>query len=138
MSEYNDIYSTCESTYATLLIYPGGVPLFEVTRRLKVNPTRTQTAEARAPGTVNLPAVWSLCSDEKVQSRDVRRHIDWIPGQVSGKTDVFHWLRKKGASTEVSCYWLTARGHGGPSLWSSQMAILGSLGLDIWFDFYAV
>ena len=42
MTEYNDDYPTCSSTYATLRIYPGDVSLDGITARLDVTPTSTQ------------------------------------------------------------------------------------------------
>jgi hypothetical protein len=138
VTEYNDDYPTCSSTYATLRIYPGDVSLDDITSRLNVTPTSTQTAEKRPPGVMDLPAGWFLCSKDAVQSRDVRRHIDWILDQIADKSNLFEALRVAGVQADLSCYWATASGHGGPSLWPTQMAILASLGLEIWFDVYAV
>jgi hypothetical protein len=86
---------------------------------------------------MNLPARWFLSSEDSVESGDIRRHIDWILEQIADKSDVFVALRDAGGTADVSCYWATASGHGGPSLWPRQMAILASLGLEIWFDVYA-
>ncbi len=138
MTEYNDDYPTCSSTYATLRIYPGDVPLDDITSRLNVTPTSTQAAEERPPGATNLPAGWFLDSKGNVESRDIRRHLDWILDQIADKSDAFDALRDAGVQADISCYWATASGHGGPSLWPAQMVILGSLGLEIWFDVYAV
>jgi hypothetical protein len=36
----------------------------------------------------------------------------------------------------ISCFWSSARGHGGPGLNPEQMKFLGELNLEIWYDFY--
>ena len=137
VTEYNDEYPTCSSTYATLRIYPADLSLDDITSRLDVTPTSTQAVEGRPTGVMNIPAGWFLTSKDAVESRDIRRHIDWILNLIADKSDVFEALRNGGVQTDISCYWATASGHGGPSLWPTQMAILGSLGLEIWFDVYA-
>jgi hypothetical protein len=135
--EYNDGYPTCSSTYATLRIYPGSVPPDEVTTRLGLVPSSTQIAETRPPGVKGRPTGWFLTSKGVVESRDIRRHLDWILDQIVDKSSVIDALRGDGAHADISCYWVTASGHGGPSLWPTQMAVLASLGLEVWFDVYA-
>ena len=137
ISEYIDDYPTCERTYATLGIYPIEITPDEVTSLLGVVPTRTQSAEARPDGVCDVPAGWFLCSDGVIESRDVRRHIDWILDQIADKLDAFALLRNDGGQSDISCYWLAASHSGGPSLRPNQMTIIGELGLEIWFDFFA-
>jgi len=136
MAEYNDDYPTCASTYATLRIYPGGISLDEITAILRLPPSFAQTAETRPPGVKNKPSGWFLSSKGSVESKDVRRHLDWLLDQIADKASIFDALRNDGVRSDISCCWISARGHGGPSLWPRQMAILGSLGLEIWFDVY--
>lgn len=136
MTEYNDDYPTCSSTFATLCIYPGIVSVDEVTMRLALAPSSSQAEETRPPGVKDRPAAWFLTSKGVVESKDIRRHLDWILNQLADKSRVFDALRDDGALACISCYWATAVGHGGPSLWPTQMAILASLGLEISFDFY--
>jgi hypothetical protein len=136
VSEYNDDYPTCESTYATLRIYPGDVSLDEIGGRLGFAPTSVQAGEIRPPGMKDFPAGWFLTSKGAVDSRDIRRHLDWILDRIADKTTVFDELRDAGIQGDISCFWASASGHGGPSLWPRQMALLGMLGLQIEFDVY--
>jgi hypothetical protein len=137
MIEYNDDYPTCSSTFATLCIYPGNISPDEITVRLQLAPSSIQIAEARPPGIKDRPAGWFFTSKCVVESRDIRRHLDWILNQIADKSCVFNDLRDHGVDARISCYWMTASGHGGPSLWPTQMVILASLGLEIEFDFYS-
>ena len=137
ITEYNDDYPTCERTYATLRIYPVHMTADDVTTLLGVEATRIQHAKPRPVGVAKWPVGWFLCSDGNVDSRDVRRHIDWILDKLEGKSDAFATLRASGVQPDISCYWLAASHSGGPSLWPHQMTSLGELGLEIWFDFFA-
>ena len=78
---YNDDYKTCSTTYATLRII--GLSPDEVTLRLGVSPT-----DSFARGDVRHAARmrhdgWFLSSKEAVDSKDVRRHLDWILDQLA-------------------------------------------------------
>ena len=44
--------------------------------------------------------------------------------------------RKIGYRMDIFCYWLSAGGHGGPTLSPAIMRRLGELGLEIGFDIY--
>ena len=136
VTEYNDDYPTCSSTYATLRVYFGAISPDEISSRLNLEPSRTQFAEVRGPGIMDVPAGWFLTSEGAVDSNDVRRHLDWLLHQIADKSSVFDSLRSAGVSIDVFCYWLSASGHGGPTLSPTQMSVLASLGLDVGFDVY--
>lgn len=132
---YDDSYDTCLETYATLRLY--NVAPDEVSRELGIRATRSQQLGApRGHGTVRLHG-WFLSSRGAVQSKDVRRHLDWLLDQLVPRRDVIRALIARGASADISCYWLSANGHGGPTISPSQSRRLGELGIDLWFDFYS-
>jgi hypothetical protein len=136
--DYNDAYETCGDTYATLCIYSEDLRPVEITEMLGVEPTKAQKKgeicwPRKAVCKVN---AWFLSSKDRVESKDSRRHIDWILDQVSDKSNIFESLRRKGCRTEVSCYWLSMSGHDGPILSPAQMKPLAACGLDCWYDIY--
>jgi hypothetical protein len=137
--QYDDEYGTCEDTYATLCIYPGELDPEEVTRRLRVQPTSIQRrGEPLVPGWAR-PAklnAWFLCSREHVESRDSRRHIDWILDPIMPAREALASLREGGARMCISCYWRSAHGHGGPLLSPAQMRRLADLHLECGYDVY--
>ena len=55
---------------------------------------------------------------------------------LEGKDPEIETLRAAGWDMDVSVYWESRHGHGGPALWPEQSARLGALGLEIWFDIY--
>ena len=137
MVEVND-YPTCERTYATLRIYPESLDPAEVTKRLRIEPTDWQRrGESRKPG--SRPAKlhgWFLSSDGEVESRDVRLHLDWLLSHIAPQADAILALQREGCRMDVSRYWVSASGHGGPSVRPAQMGELARLGLELWFDVY--
>ncbi|MBI1949145.1 MAG: DUF4279 domain-containing protein [Deltaproteobacteria bacterium] len=149
MKNYDDEYATCAATYATLRVYPGALDPDVVTRRLGLEPSDIQHAgeqgaSQRAHGrgatppirTAARPNGWFLSSERQVVSRDCRRHIDWLVDRVMGRREELLALRQGGARMDVSCFWASRGGHGGPSLLPQQMAALCALDLEIWFDCY--
>lgn len=139
MKIYDDDYSTCAKTYAGLRIYPGEIHPNEVTKRLKIKPSKTQVAGERI-GTKKSQHVklngWFLSTEKELQSVDYGRHIDWILDKLDGKEDVIHLLQKDGARVDISCFWVSKSGHGGPMLRPNQMSRLANLDIEIWWDIY--
>ena len=85
----------------------------------------------------DIAAGWFLTSEDEIDSRDVRRHIDYLLDKIEGKADSLVSIRESGGSADIMCFWVSAAGQGGPSLWPTQMAKLAELDLEIWFDIYA-
>jgi hypothetical protein len=131
-------YPTCERTYATLRIYPESLDPSDVTVRLGIEPSDWQRrGEARKPG--SRPAKlhgWFLSSERAVESRDVRKHLDWLLSLIVPRAYAILALQSDGCRMDVSCFWVSASGHGGPSVRPAQMSELARLDLELWFDVY--
>jgi hypothetical protein len=54
------------------------------------------------------------------------------------RADAVRGLQAGGCRMDVSCYWLSRSGHGGPAVSAAQMGELARLGLELWFDVYLV
>jgi len=80
---------------------------------------------------------WFLSSKGQIESKDVRRHIDWILEQFAGSYEELRQLQAEGYRIDIFCYWLSRSGHGGPTLGPLTMRRLAEanlqLGLDIYF-----
>jgi hypothetical protein len=138
---YDDNFPTCAVTYATLHIQHEDLDPDAVSRDLDIQPTRTQRqGEPRNPRSkrpvIARFGMWSLSSEDAVHSRDVRRHIDWLIDHLQCKAKILRRLRATGCETKISCFWVTASAHGGPTLSPFQLARLADLGLDTEFDIY--
>ena len=130
---YIDDYSTCDETYATLRIYPVDATHFEVSKILGLQPTKFSAINKEKPNNVN---GWFLSSKGHVDSKDSRRHIDWLLDQIETVQTDFMKLTKFEAKADISCYWVSSAGHGGPIISPYQMARLVSLNLDVSWDVY--
>ena len=135
---YDDEYATCKATFATFRLYHPDLDAGAITAKLGVQPTRTQLrgVAPRDGGRVAVTGGWFLSSEESVSSRDVRRHLDWVLDQLTPVAHELAALQAAGYEADVSCYWLSASGHGGPGIRPSAAAKLVSLGLEVWFDVY--
>src|SRR5713226_10670143 len=114
---YVDSYSTCAVTHASLGIFHDDLDPEEITRLLGLQPTRGwKRGEPRNPrARTPIPAkfgVWLLSTRGIVQSRDVRRHIDWLLDRAEPRGAVFKMLHERGCRTDLRCFWLS-RGRAG-------------------------
>ena len=66
----------------------------------------------------------------------MRRHLDWLLSIIVPRADMIGALQSEGCRMDVSCFWASASGHGGPSVRPDQMGELARLGLELWFDVY--
>lgn len=143
--EYIDDYGACERTYATLCVYTQAMDPAAVTEWLGVQPSRWQrvgelpSVASVSRGRISRPATlnaWFLSSENHVTSRDVRRHIDWVLDQIAGKSEALFVLQERGCIMDVSCFWRSACGHGGPTISPAQSRKLAEFNLDLGFDIY--
>lgn len=138
----NDFEENCERTDATLRIYSEEITPLQVTELLGVAPTSSVTKGQRIPTKVfdefRLGKVngWFLSSEGVVQSKDLRRHLDWLLDRLDGSAEGMRKLQQRqGVRMCVYCIWWSKYGGGGPNLWPEQMRRLADLNLECCFDF---
>jgi hypothetical protein len=136
MLTYDDDYPTCGATYATLCIYGDDLDPDTVTSLLGIEPSQARTKGQQLKKGVVQRGGWFLSTEDIIASKDVRCHVDWLIEKITGKEHALHEMRLRDYQTVVSCYWLSAFGHGGPMLSPAIMRSLANLGLEIWFDVY--
>jgi hypothetical protein len=114
----------------------------EVSRFLDLAPTRSVTrgkpiVDGPSMGVVSKLNGWFLSTEERVDSKDLRRHLDWLLDALSRHHDRLLALQAMpDVWMDVSCYWLSKSGHSGPTLSPKQMRSLCDLNLEVWFDCY--
>lgn len=136
--EYNDDYSGCARTYVSFHARHWTAATDEVTELLAIQPTAVIASRERGGPTplAARPASWHIDTDGTSDSKDFQRHLDLVLAKLDGKDTVLETLRSHGWDMDISVYWESRHGHGGPALWPEQSARLGELGLEIWFDIY--
>ena len=122
---YDDNYSTCANTYATLRIYGQSS---DVAEKLNLAPTRTSKEE-------DLNGYF-YSTKNIVESKDVRRHVDYLIEKFNAKVEILNEIQSEGSKIDIMCYWLSESGHGGPTLSPKQLTELAKLNIEIWFDVY--
>jgi hypothetical protein len=79
---------------------------------------------------------WFLSSEHAVTSHDSLHHIEWLLAAIEPRRAELHALREQGHRLDVSCYWLSQSGHGGPTFTPEVMGRLAELEIPVWFDVY--
>ena len=87
--KYDDNYDTCEQTYSTLRVYSGDISPNIITIKLNIDPSSTQEkGKFKRFGKMEKEIKkngWFLTSENQVESKDTRRHIDWIINHIKSK-----------------------------------------------------
>lgn len=137
MTPYDDDYPTCRRTTAQLRIFSDSLDPGYITSLLGVFPTES-FAKGDKFGKRQLTRKfngWFLSTADVVNSKDCRRHIDWVVSKLASCGESLEKLRSMGAEIDLSCLWLSS-GQGGPVLSPSQMTELARLNIEIWWDVY--
>lgn len=136
---YNDNYETCFKTYVTLRIYCDYLLPEKLTEHLGIQPTNTQTKgekfDLKSSDIVQQNG-WFLTTQDIIKSKDSRRHIDYLADQLLPIKDKLNALILDGTEMDISCFWQSESGQGGPIFSQQQLSKLAELGIEIWFDFY--
>jgi hypothetical protein len=138
-----DDHPSCRETFATFRIGKDTLVPEDLSRELGLEPSgahrngdlmypRNPTSDLRQRS-----GLWSLCTKGRVDSHDVRRHVDWLLDRLDPKAAVLARLGREGCAMDIFCYWCSAAGQGGPMLDPGQMGRLARLGLPILFDVYS-
>jgi hypothetical protein len=136
----DEAYATCERTCARLHIYSGEVPPEQISLRLSLQPTSVVnkglvTTNSLGRSRVGKSNGWFLSSEEHVESRDLRHHLDWLLERLRVRAEVLRELQDEEELTmAVSCIWWSKYGDGGPVLWPEQMKHLAELNLECGFE----
>jgi hypothetical protein len=135
--EYDDAYGTCEETEASFRMFHEMLNPSEISRLLNLEPSDSYR-KGDIVGRIGRPrpfGAWLLSTEEVVQSRDLRRHLDWLVDHLIDRVDELHHLREHGYRMDVYCKWVSG-GQGGPTLSPRNMEGLSALGLKLGIEVY--
>ncbi len=136
---YNDGYATCVETRSSLRIFSDIVGPLEVAAQLDLQPTKSFTKGEPFGKSQQLRKSngWFYSTKGFVQSRDTRRHLDWIIDAIEPRRAAIHALVELGCKIDIFSFWVSI-GHGGPTIEPEQMRRLSemkiSVGWDVYFD----
>ncbi|RYG88156.1 DUF4279 domain-containing protein [bacterium] len=143
-----DLAGPCERTYATLYLRHASSHPQVVTNALSIEPTEWNVLgdptflrggvlrtrhPLRHPRTCN---IWGVSTERRLGSREMCDHIDLLLSDLVGRHAAFAVLLTQGWEPEISTYWRSRHGYGGPWLGPSTLSRLGTLGVPLSIDFY--
>ena len=140
MIDYDDNYSTCSKTSADFRIKHDLLDPNYISQLLGLSPSWGGMKGDVWTG-ISRPSrfgIWALSTEGNVVSRDLRRHIDWLVGQLEGKESALALLKEQDYSMDVFCNWIRLGGTGGPTLSPRNMGGLAVLGLELAFEFWSI
>lgn len=136
-SPYDHDWPTCAETFASVSLYHDSADPADATSALGIEPSEGHRAgtsgRGRNPARLSL---WSLTSQDAVDSRDLRAHLDYLIDRLSDSKAALELLTAQGWTGRIFVFWVSASGHGGPSIGVHQMTALAALGLELDFDIY--
>lgn len=137
-ADYVDDYATCARTRATVRIYHDDADPGDVSDALGLQPSSAQRKGVSVRLGRPAPPLsgWFLTSERVIDSRDLRRHVDWLLDRLANKEEPLERLRSTGWRSGMSCFWASAHGHGGPIFPPAQLARLAALGFELSLDIY--
>jgi Domain of unknown function (DUF4279) len=141
LTPVNDKYETCERTKALLRINCSDRSPHAISKILQIEPTKVVEVGVEGPkhgtasGAIGKLNLWVLDSEGAVESKDLRRHLDWLLDQIEPAAQQILELRREGLIMDISCVWWSKYGEGGPALWPTQMLRISQLDLELSIGF---
>jgi hypothetical protein len=139
MFDYDDDFPPCLNTYLVLRVTGGELKPAKVSELLGLEPTKSAAKGDKMPVGTTMMVVaeknlWMYSTRGLVNSKDSRRHIDWLLDKLAHKEREIEQLKQGGATVVISNWWESSGGAGGPILNQKQMLGLTKLGIDIYWD----
>jgi hypothetical protein len=138
----DDQNKNVDRTCAQLCIYSGSIHPDSVTKLLGITPTRVvAVGEPGRTNSLGLSPVgklngWFLSSENYINSKDLRHHVDWLINQLQkSRADLLSLQGHVGVSMYVSCPFWTCSDGGSATLWPQQLLGLAQLNLEVTISF---
>ncbi|MEN9304409.1 MAG: hypothetical protein RL264_2838 [Bacteroidota bacterium] len=139
VEEYNDSYESCHETFVTLRIYSVNIFPDEISKTLNTLPSDSvKKGDVFGNKTNKKRNIngWFLTSKGFVESKDCRKHFDYLADKIISLKPKLIELQNRSCQIDISCFWSSENGQGGPTLSPKQLKKLAELELEIWFDIY--
>jgi hypothetical protein len=132
---------TCADSFVSLYLYGDKLDPIAISALLGLEPSHAaqKGATARAPSGKKRTAsrgYWILSSRDWVASKEAEDHLFWLLDRLESSGVSLEKLPNVEQAV-VNCYWLSARGEGGPVFSAAALSRLAKLSLPLEFDFYS-
>lgn len=110
-----------------------------VTTYLGIIPTKSfSKGELRSTGEKWKGNFWCLRSQDKVDSNDLVKHIEWLIDQLgSRKEKIKELIHQGGIYGEISCFWIMPSDHGDIVLTQNIIKKISEFEVEVSFDIYS-
>jgi hypothetical protein len=112
--------------YASLIIEGERIGLERITQMTQL---RNESKEK------DKDHVWTISSEDKIASDNINKHVEWILDKIESYLPEIE-LTLKPKRMEISIYWFSKYGHGGPCIESRTIRRLAKNNLTLWVDTY--
>ena len=130
----------CQRTWATFRL--GGTLLDpdEISTRLGIQPSHAhKRGDQRGHKGTWPKGIWTLTSEDQVQSTDLQQHIEWLLDQLEPVQPTIDMLvTGQHLEADVFCFWESATGQGGPMFSANFLERFARLHVDLGLDIYFV
>jgi hypothetical protein len=138
-----DENANCAETFASFLLIGDRLDPDDVTRRLQIEPKRSfprgMIRPSKARGLRQRTGTWIFTTEGVLASTSLERHLLGLLEELEPRREqILTLVDEQGLEAAVSCFWVSATGHGGPALSPEVLARIARLGAALWFDLYGL
>ena len=134
---YDDSYPSCALCFVQFRIYGGELTPDEISEVLDLQADKTDRKgdvfRSLRGERIKSKNIWQLSTRRRVDSRDLRRHLDYLLDLLLPRKERLAQLQARD-DTLIYVRALHAAWCGGPVLWPQQMAGLAALDLELGFE----
>jgi Domain of unknown function (DUF4279) len=137
---HTDDHDACDRTVVVLRIYGDELDPEALSRRLGITPSKSQrrgqvfTNSLGRNRTAKVGG-WFLSSEENVNSKDLRRHLDWLIAQLrDGVQELTALQNEAGIQMWITVIWWSKNGDGWFTLESQHMRAIAEMNLECQFE----
>ena len=125
--------------FATFLLRGNGLDPHYVSSSLGITPSKSfKRGEWRTETEKWTRNLWSLTSQNVIQSDNISVHIEWILNQLEPVNNkIIEILERNSIESEISCFWIFPTEHEEFELSPELMKKIAFLGVKLSFDIYS-
>ena len=125
--------------FATFILRGNGLDPHDVSSSLGITPSKSfKRGDWRTETEKWTRNLWSLTSQNEVQSDNLSVHIEWLLDQFEPVNNkLIEILKRNSIESEISCFWIFPTEHAELELSSELIKRIASLGIKLSFDMYS-
>ena len=125
-------------TFATFQLWGKELEPDKVTKALGLTPFKSFKRGDQRTETKKWPhGYWGITSENEVSSTDLALHIEWLLDRLEpAGSQLKMIMAEPSVKSDISCFWESRTGHGGPSFGPKLLGRIAALNLELGLDIY--